>query len=891
MSLPVRRSLVVLTGLLLAFALVGVGFYWRSLAQLKRLELDRVQHELQDRAEWLAGLADSARSGALAIAQSSTVATYLDSKTDAERRGLTTNLVAMMKAYPQVQQLRLIAADEEGRELVRVDRGAYGEPPRVVAEELLQRKGHRDYVQAGLHLESEAVLLTPIELNREHGDWERPFRPVLRSVTPVFRPGRGKVALVVVNVDLTQALTRLQRLASADLEVACVDLDGQILSHHDMTQAYGLANGSGRTIRMRYPEWDAWVSSLASDSLVMGGEAMAASGVVVVPVKMEGDGTQPTMGYLVSRSPDRLVKGMMPAFARLSLVATVVLTLGLLVLLAGMWRYLLRPLDRIIEAVDGYEGTGKLVIPVRSNSELKRLAQSIETMSAEIDKRTTVLHAEVAERHRTQTALEAILATLPDALMVVGADRRVQFANRQAKALFETGKGALEGEVVPVPYRTNRLMETEWNRGALRHLLQIRAVDFVWSGQPASLVMVRDCTELRDLQLEVQQSGKLKAVGEVASGVAHDFNNLLAVITLSAELLQARGLVQAEEAEDLMADLVAATKRAKGVTSQLLAFSRRSVGPPELLQLADVVREMLGILRRVLGEKVTLSDQLEADTFLIRADRGEMEQVILNLVLNGRDAMADGGALHVAVEGVTLTAAREIGNARVPVGEYARLSVRDEGCGMAPEVMAHVFEPFFSTKEKGRGTGMGLANVAGIVQRAQGVIGVRSEVGRGSCFEVYLPRGGEEVEAPELGARSDDEALRGQEHVLVVDDQQTLSRLIRHVLEDYGYRVSVVSDGVAALAWLQSDPERVDLALVDLVMQPMGGRELARRMRERGLDIPVLFMTGYTSGQELKEADVPSTTLLLKPFTPVVLLRRIRDVFATESLTRRGGKG
>jgi nitrogen-specific signal transduction histidine kinase/CheY-like chemotaxis protein len=377
--------------------------------------------------------------------------------------------------------------------------------------------------------------------------------------------------------------------------------------------------------------------------------------------------------------------------------------------------------------------------------------------------------------------------------------------------------------------------------------------------------------ELRRTQDQLVQSQKMEAIGRLAGGVAHDFNNLLTVIRGRSELL-----VQRLHPDDPLRGQISlideTAHRAATLTQQLLAFSRRQILQPRIFDLNEVVAGMGTMLRRLIGEDVELVTTLHPAPIWIKADPGQVEQVILNLAVNGRDAMPQGGRLSLQ----TAVVARD-------ARPHARLTVSDTGAGMTPDVQAHLFEPFFTTKGVGQGTGLGLATVYGIVDQSGGQITVESAPGQGARFDIYLPW----LPAPELpgnGGWSADAAGRtpraapGAETVLLVEDEAAVRELTREILELEGYTVLEAADGPTALALVRDVPGSIDLLLTDVVMPQLSGGQLAARLLQERPDLRVLFMSGYTEDAIVHHGVRDAGAALLpKPFTPDALARKVRE--------------
>jgi len=423
----------------------------------------------------------------------------------------------------------------------------------------------------------------------------------------------------------------------------------------------------------------------------------------------------------------------------------------------------------------------------------------------------------------------------------------------------------------PVP-ETGRIAEVKHRTkdGAVLDVEIVHnTIDF--DGHEAWLVLAKNLTEHKRLEAQLRQAQKMEAVGQLAGGVAHDFNNLLTAILGFSAILEAE-LPTDDSRRAGVAEITSAAHRAAALTSQLLAFSRQQMIQPQMLDLNAVVRQISGILHRVIGEHIHLVATLAPGVAPVHADRSQLEQVVMNLTINARDAMPEGGALGIETSRVTLDEVRARAISGAEPGDYVMLSVSDTGVGIPPDVKHHLFEPFFTTKEQG--TGLGLATVYGVVRQSGGFVTVESEPGRGSTFRVYLPRG-DGASLPATSAAAPRE-LRGTESVLLVEDDAAVRRLARAALESYGYRVIEADAGARALVAARGEP--IDLLLTDVVMPGMRGGELAERLRADRPQLRVLFMTGYAADAVTPPHPRSAGALIQKPFTPEALAARIRDV-------------
>jgi len=397
------------------------------------------------------------------------------------------------------------------------------------------------------------------------------------------------------------------------------------------------------------------------------------------------------------------------------------------------------------------------------------------------------------------------------------------------------------------------------------------------AGHPEEVVgSWSDISERKQLEDQFRQSQKMEAVGRLAGGVAHDFNNLLTVINGYGEMVMSR-LPADDPARKMLQQVVTAGDRAAGLTRQLLAFSRKTIIEPKILDLKAVVTDVDKILQRVIGEDIQMTIVSDPEVGAVKADACQIGQVIMNLVVNAGDAMPKGGQLTIEVRNVVLDEIYTRDHHDTRAGRFVLLAVSDTGCGIDKPTMSRIFEPFFTTKGE-RGTGLGLATVHGIVKQSGGHVAVYSEVGHGTTFKVYLPQVEQDPISGKLHQRL--EVLpRGSETVLFVEDEEGVRALSRHVLQDYGYAVLEARDGVEALRLAGQHQGRIDLLVTDVIMPRMGGREVAEQLAKTHPGTKVLFVSGYTDDAVVRNGILEAKMAFLhKPFSPASLVIKVRDV-------------
>ncbi len=481
--------------------------------------------------------------------------------------------------------------------------------------------------------------------------------------------------------------------------------------------------------------------------------------------------------------------------------------------------------------------------------------------------------------------LSSIVDNLIDSIIVTGSNGIVKFVNNAACEFFEREKDDFIEASFGFPVMVNNIFEIATNpvSGKIRHA-EAKTTSIDWDGESSFLISLRDITE-RNRALEerektnkhLQQIDKIESIGNLAGGIAHDFNNMLSVILgYGEELMDA--LHATDPLRDAVKEIVDAGRRSADLTRQLLAFSRRQTLQPEVLHLNAIVENIEKLIRRLIGEDIDLASNLSDDVAYVKVDPGQVEQVIVNLAVNARDAMPQGGKLTIETANAELDEQYASSHAGVIPGEYVMLSITDSGCGMDKETIAKVFEPFFTTKQKGKGTGLGLATVYGIVKQSGGNIWVYSERDKGTAFKIYLPQTTEKLPGEKTSRR--DESISGNgELVLVVEDEPSLRKLCQTMLELLNYKATVAANGGEALLLIEEKNLNPDLIITDVVMPEMSGKVLVDRLKKRLPNLKVLYMSGYTDNAIVHHGVLdPGTPFVQKPFSKSKLAKAIRSV-------------
>ncbi len=505
-----------------------------------------------------------------------------------------------------------------------------------------------------------------------------------------------------------------------------------------------------------------------------------------------------------------------------------------------------------------------------------------------------IQNADLSERLQGVVAderkrLARLVREMPEGMMLLDASRRLSLLNARGEQLLPLLTAAQAGEVVERLgalsiddlLAQHRPVDVEVP-GPERRVLSLIASESPCAEGTEVVVLLREVTSVRERETRSAQETRLALIGQLAGGVAHDFNNLLAVILNYAAFVK-------DEVKDLpiaddVREIERAARRAADLTGQLLAFGRREILRPKVVLLERVIAGIEKLLRRSLGERVEVLTRFDLTPFRVKIDPRRFDQVLLNLAVNARDAMPEGGKLVLETGKVELNA-RAAEMEHLPPGRYAWLTVQDTGVGMPPEVAARIFEPFFTTKERGKGTGLGLATVYGLIQQAGGAISVRSRPGQGTTFYILLPASDEPLEEEGEGKRA---PSGGTETILVAEDEQAVLDLTRRILGGAGYRVLGARSGELALEQAESHREgKIDLLLTDLVMPGLSGKQLAQKLSERDADTRVLFMSGYFDDASFVLDE--GASFLPKPFSRDELLASVRAALDQKARARAAG--
>jgi len=523
-----------------------------------------------------------------------------------------------------------------------------------------------------------------------------------------------------------------------------------------------------------------------------------------------------------------------------------------------------------------------------------RLGPAIERSRREQRIRVARAQAEQALRD-SEARYRSIIETTNEAVWVVKGDGCIAFVNSRTTELLgysaedllgaplldfvhETSRAAAKERLaISIRERTSGQLEVRFERSDGKEAwVLLDTAPILEAGQRGVLVMAMDISQHKRLEDQLRQAKKMEAVGTLAGGIAHDFNNLLSVILGYTSMLF-EVLKPGDPLRDEIEEINRAGERARDLTKQLLAFSSKQVLQPRTLDLNQVLSGMQQMLRRLLREDIELTFMTAAELDRVCADLGQIEQIVMNLVVNARDAIEGKGAIVIETANLELDGEYVAAHHDLSPGRYVTLAVSDTGCGMDPGTVERIFEPFFTTKEQGRGTGLGLSTVFGIVKQSGGHISVSSELGKGTLFRIYLPRsdGEVDVETP----KPQPTTLRGGETVLIVEDQEQLRTMMRVALRRLGYNVLDAPNGSEALLLCEHYTEPIHLLLTDVIMPRMSGRELAERLAALRPEMAVLYVSGYTQTSVVHDGVLDAGLAFLpKPVTPETLARKVRQV-------------
>ncbi len=795
-----------------------------------------------------------------------------------------------LESQPNYLQFRLLRADVSGRELIRVDRPSPEEAIHRVPEEELQTKGDRDYFLQAMELAPGESYFSPINLNREAGVVQEPPVPVLRVCRLVHHPDGAPFGMLVVNLDIRPVFEAFRGADIPGGALYVVNAAGEYLMHPNRALEFGFDYGKSYRVQDDYPGLKPVMEASRDEAQLGLDESGNRTLLALVKARIPGE----PRAYIVGSFPEDALLAASRSVGLTALTAG-----GLVALLAAGVALLIgvsvtRPLREIRAAVEGHLADDARPLPTSAPGEVGVLARSFQTMKTELE-----------ERERAEALFHLAVESSPSGILMVNRNGEILLANDSAHRIFGFDDGELRNtsveQLIPERLRAKHvLLRAEYIEAPRARVLgagdeivglrkdgeeiplEIGLNSTSAGGERVVLAIINDISARKETETKLQsyteqllQSQKFEAVGQLAGGVAHDFNNLMGVVIGFADLTL-QSMDESHEAYQDLSEIRKAGARAATLTQQLLAFSRKQVMQPRVVNLRDLLSEQLRMLKRVIGENVAIAFEAEEHIENVKIDPVQFEQVILNLAINARDAMPEGGKLSISLKNLELSEAYCDTHIEVSPGSYVLLALSDTGMGMKKETMERVFEPFFTTKPMGKGTGLGLSTVYGIVHQSGGYIFVYSEVDSGTTFKIYLPQVGSPAVSNE--AKPETAELRGTEKILIVEDEPSLGALIGRVLEKAGYQTTVVHAPNEALELISEKRFDFDVLLTDVVLPGISGFALANHIQSYHPTIRTLFMSGYMDDTILHHRDYdPEARFIGKPFTGDQLKREIRS--------------
>jgi signal transduction histidine kinase/CheY-like chemotaxis protein len=808
---------------------------------------------------------------------------------DQWRMRIAQRLAAEMDAKPHYIQFRIIGLADGGRELIRAQRPTAGGPARIVPDDELERKADRAFFRRTMAAADGEIVVSAVELNQENDTIEIPRAPVVRVSTPVFGADGAPFGLLIINVDMRSAFKRLDEATSLDAVTYVVNERGDYLAHPDESREFGFEFGKSYRIQDDYPRLARAIATGEQPPDLFEDRNGKRFGVAFASVRL-ADGPRVSVAETIQEN--KIVGAALSALRDSSLIGGAIAVLGAVLLAVGFARGLTRPLTQMTTAVAGFSQEVPLVVPLEGGGEIGILARAFNKMAREV-------HEKTAAMQHDKEVFESIMATMAEAVLLIDMDGTVVYENAAATGIL---KSPIPGErppwtaafeafysdgvtVLPTEqWPSQRSLRGETVDGfevrfrphgvdKLTHLLcGARPIRNAAGIQTGAVVVFRDVTEAKETERQLHQSQKLDAIGQLTGGIAHDFNNMLTVITGASEILQEE-LTDRPPMLAIAGMIVEAADRGAELTKHLLAFARKQPLQPRNIDVNTMILDTVKLLRPTLGEQIEIESTLEQDAGPAHIDPSQLSAALLNLAVNARDAMPNGGKLLLETGNVVLDESYAQNNVDVVPGPYVMIAVSDTGIGIPVSLRDKVFEPFFTTKEVGRGTGLGLSMVYGFVKQSNGHIKIYSEEGYGTTIKLYLPCASAQSQAAEIAAPIEG----GSETILVVEDDPLVSTFVVTQLHSLGYRTLTASSGNAALAQVHGGSV-FDLLFTDVIMPGgMNGRQLADAVMQRRPHMKVLYTSGYTENAIVHHGRLDADVLLLpKPYRKSELARMVR---------------
>ncbi len=793
-----------------------------------------------------------------------------------------------LRAKPHYLKFRIIGLANSGRELIRAERLPSGEV-RVTPDAELLPRADREFFQQTINRPAGTFTISPIDLNRQSGEIETPHVPSMRISSPLFAPDGAPFGIVVIDVDLRSAFQLIDKATEPDTTVYVVNEQGDFLAHPDDSREFGFDFGKRFRIQDDFPGLEDAVASGERLPELLKDRSGNSFGVAIASVRLGGG---PRISVVEVTPEAKIGAAAMEAVHNSSLIGGGIAVLCATLLAILLARTLTRPLTQMTKAVSGFAQGAPFAMPQAAGGEIGILARAFADTAREVREKNAAIG-------RDTEIFKTIMASMGEAVLLLNMQGEVIYKNDTAKAMLGTPDGVeapawaqsleafLTDGITPIPaegwpsrrslrgeiVEEYELMFRALGSQKLRHVIgSARPIRDAVGKQTGAVVVFRDVTEAKEMQHQLRQSQKLDAIGQLTGGIAHDFNNMLTVITGTIEIL-ADGVADRPDLHAIAKLIDQAADRGAELTKHLLAFARKQPLQPQNIDINTMVIETAMLLRPTLGEHIEIESTLQEGIDSALIDPSQLSTALLNLAVNARDAMPNGGKLTLETANVVLDESYLQMNADVRPGAYVMIAVSDTGTGIPAALRDKVFEPFFTTKEVGKGTGLGLSMVYGFVKQSNGHIKIYSEEGHGTTIKLYLPRGGAQAEAPSATTP----VLGGTETILVVEDDHMVRQFLIAQLHGLGYKTLTAANAKAALAHVDSGAP-FDLLFTDVIMPGgMNGRELAELVAKRRPEIKILHTSGYTESAIVHHGRLDAGVLLLtKPYRKSDLARMVR---------------
>jgi PAS domain S-box-containing protein len=820
------------------------------------------------------------------------------SKRDEWRSRFARRLSAELEAKPSYSQYRIIGIADQGRELLRVDRGTPDGSVRVASEAELQHRGDRDYFTKTLAAPKDTIVVSTIDLNQEPGAIE-PRVPTIRVSTAIYSPTGQPFGILVINIDLRSAFKSIDNAAEPDAIVYVVNEQGDYLAHPDADYEFGFMFGKRHRIQDDFPSLANAIATGQQQPGLLADRSGQHFGIAFASARLAGG---PRISVIEATPEEKIGASATEAVRDSSLIGGSIAVLCAVIIAFLLAQTLTRPLTQMTKAVKGFAIDAPLTLPLHAGGEIGVLAQAFESMAREVGEKTAALM-------RNVQIFESTMASMGEAVLLSDAKGKIIYENNTAKAILKAPPGVerppweeafevyLPNGITPVPaeeWPSRRCLRGEFVNdyelmfrvlGADKPIHvrgSARPIRDAAGNQTGAVIVFRDVSEAKELERQLRQSQKLDAIGQLTGGIAHDFNNTLTVITGTIEIL-AEGVADRPDLYAIAKLIDQAADRGADLTKHLLAFARKQPLQPHNIDVNTMVIEAANLLRPTLGEHIEIEAKLAEDTDFAHIDPSQLSTALLNLAVNARDAMPTGGKLTLETSNITLDEAYAHANADVRPGPYVMIAVSDTGVGIPTKLIDKVFEPFFTTKEIGKGTGLGLSMVYGFVKQSNGHIKVYSEEGHGTTIKLYLPRGTAKLDmvpapAPLAG---------GNETIFVVEDDNMVREFLVTQLHSLGYKTVTAANGTAALAKVENGAV-FNLLFTDVIMPGgINGRQLADEVLKRHPGMKILYTSGYTENAIIHHGRLDAGVLLLaKPYRKSDLARMLRLALGTPGIVQ-----